>query len=208
MRNQFRGARDLRVIPYGSERSRRPPGPALAGLDLEPGRYLLHVGRLVPENGALEVVRAHASIDEPRLPLVVVGGDPYETAYQRQVRASAGPGVLFAGFRYGAEYEELMTSAAGLVVAVTVGGTHPVVTEAMGFGLAVVAPDVPVMREVLGDAAVFFRPGGLAEAIARLPDPALGRRASRRAAERYSWDAVTSAYEEALAAAVRARTAG
>lgn len=211
LRSRFdKGRAALRVIPYGSERPRRPPDQELARLGLVPDGYLIHVGRLVPENGALQVVRAHRELD-PRPPLLVLGDAAYADDYVAQVRAAAAPEVVMAGYLFGEAYEELMTSARALVVATRVGGTHPVVVEGMGFGLAVVVPDVPVMREVVGEAGIYHHDQASLAAGLRMvwDDPAQARAhgaaAAERARDRYAWEAVTDAYEEALAEAVRRR---
>ena len=40
--------------------------------------------------------------------------------------------------------------------ATEVGGTHPALVEAMGFGNCMLVHDVPENREVVGDAGLFF----------------------------------------------------
>jgi glycosyltransferase involved in cell wall biosynthesis len=82
-----------------------------------------------------------------------------------------------------------------------VGGTHPALVEAMGFGNAIVANDVPEHRETLGDAGLYYRDARqLAEALdAVLSDSetsaSLRDRAHERARDRYSWDAIAAEYE-------------
>lgn len=72
---------------------------------------------------------------------------------------------------------------------------HPMI-EALASGVPVVAADVPVNREVLGDAALYFtpfRPSSLAEALRRLDaDPELRDRmvaeGRKRATTCFAWD--------------------
>ena len=118
---------------------------------------------------------------EPKL--VVVGDAPYAREYIATLRATAGPRVVFTGGVYGDGYRELQCHALAYVQATEVGGTHPALVEAMGFGNCVLAHDTPEHREVLGDAGLFFdahRPETLAALLDRIvADPALVERPAR-----------------------------
>jgi len=196
-------------IPYGSDTRRVPPGPALRDLGLEPGRYLLYVSRLEPENHADVVIEAYRQAggrDQLGVPLVVVGDAPYASGYKRglQEAAAATDTILMPGYVFGDGYVELQSNAMLYIQATEVGGTHPALVEAMGRGACIVANDVPEHREVLGDAGRYYPrndPAGLAVLLDRLVmDGAerarLGQAAGDRAAAEYSWDAVTDRYEE------------
>jgi glycosyltransferase involved in cell wall biosynthesis len=85
--------------------------------------------------------------------------------------------------------------------ATEVGGTHPALIEAMGRGALVLYLDNDENREVAGGAGISFTAETLTETLERaiaMPEAErddLRRRAVRRVRERYSWDAVTDAYE-------------
>jgi glycosyltransferase involved in cell wall biosynthesis len=197
-------------IPYGSDLA-PPAGTAtLERLGLVPGGYVLYVSRFEPENNADAVVRAYRAVPGTA-PLVLLGGAPYADAYVAAVKAEASRDarVLLPGALYGEGYRELLAHAAVYVHATEVGGTHPALLEAMGFGRPLVVHDTPENRETAGRAALYAdaaRPETLARGIeALLGDPELrrlsGEAALKRARERYLWDAVTDAYENALAGA-------
>jgi glycosyltransferase involved in cell wall biosynthesis len=196
-----RFGRETELVAYGSD----PPADrgleTLAELGVRPGEYLLFVGRLVPENGAHDFVEAirQAGITAPA---VVVGDAPYETEYIAGLRAAAPANVVFAGYRFGAAYQQLTAHAGLYVLAATVGGTHPVLVEQMGAGNCILARDTESDREVVGDTAPLWRtPADLARLLSELwPDRAArarwGEAARRRAAALYSWEAVTDQYLE------------
>jgi glycosyltransferase involved in cell wall biosynthesis len=180
-----------------------PPGSVLARLGLEPRRYFLYVSRFEPENNPDRVAAAYRAVGG-ELPLVMVGGAPYADRFIRGFTAGADPRILFPGPIYGAGYRELLAHAAAYVHATEVGGTHPALVEAMGFGNCVVVNDTPENREVAGEDALYFRaerPSELAALLDRLrgdPETArrLGRGAASRAARLYTWEGVTARYAE------------
>ena len=200
--------RESLVIPYGS-----PDGPdaesgEVTDRGLEPGRYILYVSRLEPENNAHVLIDAYARA-EIDMPLVIVGGSAYDDSYERTLHDRAGNGVHFLGFVFGAAYRQLQSHAALYVQCTEVGGTHPALVEAMGFRNAVIALDTPEHREVLGDAGRYY---DTAEALSVLLQGLAGDSAARHeladaAAERahrlFSWDAVARAYDEACQNAAR-----
>jgi glycosyltransferase involved in cell wall biosynthesis len=197
-----RYSRASTFIPYGA-----PAGPvtsttALKQFGLEPGGYVLYVSRLEPENHPEVAIEAHRR-SGVTLPLVVVGGSRYEPEFEQQLRDSAGPGVVFTGFVFGDGYVELQSHAALYLQCTEIGGTHPALVEAMGFGNAIVALDTPEHREVLGDAGHYYRSVEdlAAELMHLLGDPTareeLRAAASERARSTFSWDRDAAAYATA-----------
>lgn len=197
-----RYGQETTFIPYGCEVRRDAAAATLEHFGLEPDGYVLYVSRLEPENNAHAVIAAYEK-SELSQKLVIVGDAPYATEYKATLRRAAGPGVVFTGGVYGTGYRELQSHALAYVHATEVGGTHPALVEAMGFGNAVLVNDVPENREVAGDAALYFeaaRPDTLAEVLERVVgDPALRQRCRERARERaqalFSWDSVADRYE-------------
>jgi glycosyltransferase involved in cell wall biosynthesis len=187
-------------FPYGTELEPVRDDGTLAQLGLEPGRYVLYVSRLEPENNAHVVVGAYANV-QTDLPLAIVGDAPYASEYIARLKSTTDPRVRFLGAIYGHGYEVLRSHATAYVQATEVGGTHPALVEAMGFGNVILANDVPEHRETLGDAGRYYRgPGALATELQSIlddPDTAqeLGHRAHERAAAKYGWDAIADAYE-------------
>jgi len=192
-------------IPYGSEVERVEPGETLARYGLEPGRYILFVGRLVPENCAHHLVDAFRQLDTD-MKCVIVGDAAYADEYiaSLHARREGDPRIIFTGYLFGRGYHELGSSARIFVETSGVGGTHPALVEAMAFGACVVAHNTPENLETLGDAGYAYdgKVGAesLRDLLARLlSDPeavaAGGARARSRATSVYNWETVTDAYE-------------
>ncbi len=196
---------DPTVLLYGVEPRPLPPGEVMARLGLESRRFFLYVSRFEPENNPHRVVEAYRQVGG-ELPLVMVGGAPYADRFGRRLRAAADPRVRFPGPVYGDGYRELLSHALAYVQATEVGGTHPALVEAMGYGNCLLVNDTPENREVAGEAAAYFeaaRPETLGRRFAEvLRDPAVaarrGRQAGRRAAERFDWERVADGYARLL----------
>jgi glycosyltransferase involved in cell wall biosynthesis len=190
-------------IAYGI----REPQPPAAGVPvdstlerfgLQKRDYVLFVGRLVPENNVHQLIQAFEKTKTDKK-LVIVGDDPWEQAYVRSLKSSSDARIVFTGGVYGAGYAELQQGAYLFVLPDEVGGTHPALVEAMGFGNCVLVNDTPSNLEVIADAGFSYRgKDGAAELQIRLqslldaPDLVedYGRKARQRAREHYRWEDV------------------
>lgn len=176
-------------------------------LGVLPGQYLLYVSRLEPENNAHRVLAAYAKLPEEirrRLPLLIVGDAPYAAQYISQLHDSAVEGVLFAGYRFGKQYEVLQQGAYAYIQATEVGGTHPALVEAMGFANCIIANRVPEHVEVVKNCALLY-PKNDVDALAELlmqviqqPQTVLQYRklAFVRAMDEFAWEKIVDSYEE------------
>ncbi len=175
---------------------------------LEAGNYVLTVGRLVPEKGIHLLIDAYNALgDAP--PLVIVGDDPYG-GYVARLKELAGDRVRFLGYVYGPPLAAFYAGSLLYVQPSTLEGLSIALLEAMSYGAAVLASDIPANAEALGDAGVYFRPGDARALEGRLrrllAAPRLlkekGAAARRRAAMLYSWDEVARRTEAVYRAAL------
>lgn len=207
IRNYYRNRYgfESHFIPYGGDLPMPAGRATLDRLGLEPERYVLYVSRFEPENNADAVVRAYRDVPGD-VPLVLVGDAPYAADYIARVKALADPRVKFPGAIYGEGYRELLSSAAAYVHATEVGGTHPALVEALGYGRVVCYNATPENEEVAGGAALPFdarRPETLTKLLRQvLDEPEVWsvwkERARERTKEHYRWDDVTDRYEAVL----------
>jgi glycosyltransferase involved in cell wall biosynthesis len=192
-------------IPYGGDLPAPAGTETLDRLGLRPEGYVLYVSRFEPENNALAVVEAYRRVPG-QTPLVIVGDAPYAREYIARVRAAADSRVLFPGAIYGEGYRELLARAAIYVQATEIGGTHPALVEALGYGRVVCYHRSPENEEVAGGAGLAFdvrEPGTLTRLLTEILDDPVGssvwkERARKRTEERYRWDDVTDRYEAVL----------
>lgn len=191
-------------IPYGAEMKSVPGSKWLDEFGLKPREYVLFVGRLVPENCSHVLVEAFRQVKTDKQ-LVIVGDASYADEYIRNLKKNVGDNVIFTGYLFGEGYRQLSMNAYVFVVPTIVGGTHPVIVEALAAGNCVLVSDHPPNLETVADAGVSYASGkgssALAEKLQLLldnPDMVAGYRekAGQRARQHFDWDLVTDQYEE------------
>lgn len=169
----------------------------LVELGLGDGAYILFAGRLVPEKGLHHLVSACAE-SAADVPLVVAGDSSHSDDYVRGIRESAGLGVTFAGFRYGAELAALFRHCALFVLPSDLEGLPIVLLEALAYGAPVLASDIAPNVEVLGENGRYFVAGDQKDLERALKDALCDVRESRARAEElrmhvmreYDWDVI------------------
>ena len=196
---------DSTMIAYGADVERRPD-PLVRRWRVEPNRYVLYVSRLEPENNAHLVIEAFKRVRTAHK-LLIVGDAPYAHQYIAELkrRARGDKRILFAGFVFGRDYRTLQQNAYCYVHATEVGGTHPALLEAMGFGNCVLTLAAPENVEAIGDAGIpYTDESDLAEKLQRvLRDGSLvhayRNRAQARVQQKYDWEYVVDRYEKLFA---------
>lgn len=191
-------------IAYGSELEPTPPGDTLRQWGLEPRKYILFVGRLVPENHAEHLVEAFRCLqNRGDMKCVVVGDASYQDGYVEQLKANGAQDVIFTGYVYGESYRELSANPYCFVETSSASGTHPALLEAMGYGNCVIVNNTPENLETIGDAGLSYDGAAGAESLRpvlqRLIDNSAlveeqRKRSTAHVRKYYSWDAITDRY--------------
>jgi glycosyltransferase involved in cell wall biosynthesis len=176
-------------------------------LGLEPGRYILTVGRLVPEKRQLDLLRAFRDTRPDGWKLAIVGRIDHKNKYADLLASEAAvtEGVVMAGFQSGEPLRQLYAHAGLFVLPSSHEGLPIVLLEALSYGLPVLVSDIPSNLEVVSDPAHVFRMGNIAELGAKISDlnrlklSATERENLRRdCARRYDWaeiaDRTSAAY--------------
>jgi glycosyltransferase involved in cell wall biosynthesis len=198
--------RETMLVPYGANIRLEEAGTeTLKKYGLEPRKYVLFVGRMVPENRAdLLIVAFRAVPRTSGIKLVVVGDAPYSDEYKQELVALADDRVVFTGYAFMEEYRELSRHCLFYVLASGVEGTRPVLLDQMGFGNCVVVRDSSANSDVVGDAGVKFEDARERESLEEKMNYLIGNldlieeyrgRAVKRVKEAFSWEKVTDQYE-------------
>ncbi|WP_246672418.1 DUF1972 domain-containing protein [Mesorhizobium sp. B3-1-6] len=193
----------IATIAYGADPVTSAPEEPIRALGLEPGKYLVSIARIEPDNNILPIIEAFRRRDRGDMKLVVLGTLNDNIPYHRAVRAAAGNAVIMPGAIYDqAVVKALRYHARAYMHGHTVGGTNPSLVEALAAGNMVIAHDNRYNRWVAGDAAIYFSD---TETLSQRIDEALaddalaahcGKAARARAREAFRWEDVLSAYEK------------
>ena len=187
----------MTVIPHGTNAPHVPDDPwsELTAIGIHPGRpVLLSTGNRLPHKNFQGLLRAVAQMDGDR-PLVVIPGSHSDDPLVPLVRKlGLEQDVILPGWVTAPQLDALFAVSAVYVCPSLAEGFGLPVLDAMRRGCIVVANDVPVLREVGGDVALYADATSSAEfadAIGRaLRDDGRARRRDSglsRAAE-FTWE--------------------
>ncbi len=201
------------VIPHGT----RPPSvvsdpdAVVARLGVPAGRQIvLSTGNHLPHKNFEGLVAALAAIPADRRPLLVVtGGNEHSPVRALVTQRGLDDDVLFPGW-VSSEQLEALYAVADLYVcpSLSEGFGLPVI-DAQIRGCIVLANDIPVLREVGGDAARYVDatdPAAFGRAILdALADPGADERriAGREHAATFTWDASAKRTAEVISRVLR-----
>jgi len=199
----YRREHDSRVeyVPNGIT-SLKPLAPRLSLAQGIPERYILFVGRLVPEKGCHLLLEAWRTLPQEvkmNRELIIAGDAGFTSGYVDELKQQAGGRVRFTGFIHGDFLTELYSNAEVVVLPSTLEGLSIALLEGMSFQRACLVSDIPPNREAAGEAAHFFSSGNAGDLAIKLTElladgelrRRLGESAGKRVRGEYAWDRVT-----------------
>jgi len=174
--------RDTELVPNGvsafPDDDIRPE--ALKPFGLTSGRYILHVGRFVPEKRHLDLIEAFARAELPGWKLAFVGAADHEDVYSALVMSHASDSVRFLGRQKPRELAQLYAQCGMFVLPSSHEGLPIALLEAMSLGAPFVLSDIEPHTELQLPESCYFPLGdtlALAEGIGHLAlRPDAGRR--------------------------------
>jgi glycosyltransferase involved in cell wall biosynthesis len=176
-------------------------GDVLGELGVEPGKYVLYVGRLVPEKAPDLLLRAFARLDRDDVRLVLAGPTSFTEHFVDDLRevAARDPRVVMPGNVLRGPLSQLYANAALFVLPSDVEGMPLTLLEAASHGAPVLASDIPPHREMIGDERPgrrMFRQGNEDDLLAKIGETLDGGDVERQGARKaltqvhdaYNWD--------------------
>ena len=183
----------LHVVPLAAEHPAETPT-----LERATENLVVSSGQRRPHKNWDRLIRALALVEEGVRPqLVITGGRGKDPLAEVVAEASIGDWVELRGWVDDAELANLRSRARAMAFPTLAEGFGLPVLEAMAGGLPVIASDLPVLREVGGDAALWFDPldlqsiAGALRTVATRPDILSGLAAAGlERARLFSWERV------------------
>ncbi len=191
-------------VPNGGVLRERSVPQKIFQWGLDPGQYVLFLGRFSPEKGCHLLVEAFEQLDTD-VKLVMAGASSYCDEYSRELRTHASDRIRMLDWVSGETLDELLTNAMIFVLPSDMEGLSLALLDAMGAGLCVLTSDVPENREVVEGAGFMFQRGSSSDLAERLrfliSNPAVreaaGRTAKRRIEDHYQWPKIAADIEKA-----------
>ena len=156
--------RESTVLPNGVD----IPQPAetddfIRRCGLERLKYILSVGRFVPEKGFDDLIDAYNACGLDDWKLVIVGDADHEDTYSRGLksRTRGMKNVILTGFLKGQPLHEIYSHAGLFVLPSYYEGLPIVLLEAMSYGLSCIASDISANRNVNLEENRFFKTGDI-----------------------------------------------
>jgi glycosyltransferase involved in cell wall biosynthesis len=199
---------------YGRDTVYIPNAPASYGesdpsftygkkLGLEPGRYMIFVGRIVPEKRPDLLIEAFSKLQAPGWKLVLAGGVSDTQSYTSQLleKVANNPNIIFAGELRGPRLWEIVRGAGMFVLPSDLEGLPLAMLEAMQEGIPVVASDIlPHQQLINGGMGTLFMAGNTDSLVSSLdwairhPQQiaAMAKNAQRNIQVNYSWEHITA----------------
>jgi glycosyltransferase involved in cell wall biosynthesis len=159
----------------------------------------VYMGSFMPYKNVAALVRALPLLDGHRLHLMSRVSDRERASLTALAPAGA---LVFHGGASDDEYRDVLRGATAVVSASRAEGFGIPLVEGMTLGTPAVVSDIPIFREIGGDAAIYFdpeSPSSIAAAVRRLEGEWAERSAaSVRQAARFSWESSAEVLLELL----------
>ncbi len=171
-------------------------------LGLEQGKYMVYLGRLVPEKCPDLLIQAFRKLQRTGWKLVLVGGTSDTNSFTSHLKdlAQGSPDVIFAGELRGGRLAEIVRGAGLFTLPSNLEGLPLAMLEGMQEGLPVVASNIAPHQQLIGDdRGLLFQAGDLESCVAALTwaidHPremrVMGDRGQAHVKCHYTWDQIT-----------------
>lgn len=190
-------------------------------LGITPGRYMVFLGRLVPEKRVDLVLKAFQHMQKQQQTqgwkLVLVGNTSDTGTYASQLLqlADNNPNILFTGELQGARLAEVVRGAGLFVLPSDIEGLPLALLEAMQEKIPTVVSDIPVHRQMIGrDRGLIFKAGDATDLQTKLSWALSHQSQMKQMADsamkyvrlHHNWDNIARKYTDLYASLLKPRS--
>jgi len=196
--------KQYKFIPFGSEVETGDGNmDILSKLGVEKGEYYLFVGRFIPDKGLHYLIPAFKnSVSNKKL--ILIGGSPNPSPYEKQLYDMANERIIFPGYVYGDDVNTLMRNSYCYIQPSDVEGLSPVVLTVMGLNVPLIVSDIEENQYAVLDTARTFKKADIQSLTEEInycennyPEMlTLAQKAQERALSVFNWEKVTDAHVE------------
>jgi glycosyltransferase involved in cell wall biosynthesis len=174
-------------------------------LGLNPGKYMVFLGRLVPEKCPDLLIQAFKKLQPQGWKLVLVGGASDTISYASTLLRMKGDSedIVFTGKLQGSELAEVMRGSGLFVLPSSLEGMPLALLEAMQEGIPVITSDIPPLKSLIGqERGLLFEEGNLTSLMQALqwatqyPEvmTKMARNAQNYVKQHHTWEVITEAH--------------
>lgn len=195
--------RTTTVVPNGV-----PPAHFISSTEtlqrfsLQKDKYILAVGRLVPEKGFHDLISSFIQLSLKDWRLVIVGKADHEGEYSSKIveLAKSSDNIVLTGTLLGTPLEELYTHAGIFILPSYYEGLPIALLEALSYGVRCIASEIPANKNVKVNSMIFFKVGDIGDLATKIEQAvknSMGKDEKvaqiRTISMKYDWDEVVKA---------------
>ena len=144
------------VIAYGSTMLKNNSITILSKLNLKRNQYYLIVGRLIPDNNSLLILKGFIK-SKSNKKIVIVGDVPYYDSYANEIKSLSSEKIIITGYINSQQYlSELYKNCYAYIHGHEYGGTNPTMINALDINCQILALKTVFNYEMLENKNVVF----------------------------------------------------
>jgi glycosyltransferase involved in cell wall biosynthesis len=193
-----------KFIPFGSEVEEiNENTDIMQKNDLEKGEYYLFIGRFIHDKGLHYLIPAFKNSNSNKK-LVLIGGSPNPSPYEKQLKDMADSRTQFPGYIYGNDVNVLIANAYCYIQPSDVEGLSPIVLTVMGLNVPMIVSDIEENEYAVLDTVRTFKKGNIESLTEQInyceqhyPEmKVLAQKAQQRALSLFNWERVADEHVE------------
>lgn len=185
-------------IPFGSETFPFKNSNILTRLKLDKYDYFLFIGRFIPDKGLHYLIPAFIKTNTSKK-LVLVGGSPNSSNYEKVIKSYKDKRLVFPGFQYGNDVNTLIKYCYCYIQPSDIEGLSPVILQVMGVGRPIICSDIQENIFVVQNTAISFKKSDINDLSDKLKYSLnhnsllekMAVKCKKRALKYFNWDKVT-----------------